>query len=53
MDYVKGAWNGLSQKGRTIVLVSLIAVVGVTVVLTMAWNYDWAPVVNVFAELGN
>jgi hypothetical protein len=51
MDLIKGAWNGLTQRGRTIVLVTLIAAVGVVVVLTMAWQYDWAPVVNLFAEL--
>jgi hypothetical protein len=53
MELVKGAWSGLTQKGRTIVLVTLIGAVGTVVVLTMAWQYDWAPVVNVFAELGN
>jgi hypothetical protein len=53
MDLIKGAWSGISQKGRTIVLVTLIAAVGTVVVLTMAWQYDWAPVVNVFAELGD
>jgi hypothetical protein len=53
MELIKGAWNGLEHKGRTVVLVTLITVVGVVVVLTMAWQYDWAPVVNIFAELGN
>jgi hypothetical protein len=52
-EYITGAWNDLPQKGRTIVLVTLIAVVGTVVVLTMAWNYDWRPLVNVFAELGD
>ncbi len=52
-EYITGAWNGLSQKGRTIVLVTLIAAVGIVVVLTMAWKYDWTPVVNLFAILGD
>jgi len=51
-EYITGAWNGLSQRGRTIVLVTLIAAVGIVVVLTMAWKYDWTPIVNVFAALG-
>jgi hypothetical protein len=46
MDLIKGAWNGLSQRGRTIVLVTLIAAVGVVVVLTMAWRYDWTPLLQ-------
>jgi hypothetical protein len=53
MDLVKGAWSGLTQRGRTIVLVTLIGAVGTVVVLTMAWQYDWAPVVDVFAALGD
>jgi hypothetical protein len=48
-----GAWNSLSQKGGTIVLVTLIAAVGIVVVLTIAWNYDWRLLVNVFAELSD
>jgi type II secretory pathway component PulM len=51
MELIKGAWSGLTARGRTIVLVTLIAAVGVVVVLTMAWQYDWRPLVNVFAEL--
>jgi hypothetical protein len=51
MDLIKGAWSGLTQKGRTIVLVTLIVAVGVIIGLTMAWQYDWAPIVNLFAEL--
>lgn len=42
-EYIVGAWNGLSQKGRTIVLVALIIGVGVLVALTMYWRYDWTP----------
>lgn len=46
-EYIVGAWNGLSQKGRTIVLVTLIVTVGVGVALTMYWRYDWTPLVNI------
>lgn len=46
-EYITGAWNGLSQKGRTIVLVTLIVSVGILVSLTMYWRYDWAPLVNI------
>lgn len=46
-EYITGAWNGLSQKGRTIVLVTLIVVVGIGVALTMYWQYDWTPLVNI------
>ena len=45
-EYITGAWNGLSQKGRTIVLVTLIVGVGVLIALTMYWRYDWTPVLN-------
>ena len=45
-EYITGAWNGLSQKGRTIVLVTLIVGVGVILSLTMYWRYDWTPVID-------
>lgn len=45
-EYITGAWNGLSQKGRTIVLVTLIVGVGILVGLTMYWRYDWTPVLD-------
>jgi hypothetical protein len=41
MDLIKGAWNGLSKRGRTIVLVTVIAVVGVIALATIAYKYDW------------
>ena len=46
-EYITGAWNGLSQNGRTVVLVTLIVAVGVLVSLTMYWRYDWTPLVNI------
>ena len=51
-EYLTGAWNGLSQQSRAIILVTLVAVVGTAVALAVAWNYDWRPLVNLFAELG-
>lgn len=51
-EYITGAWNGLSQQSRTIILVTLVAVVGTVVALSIAWNYDWRPLFNLFAELG-
>jgi hypothetical protein len=51
LDLIKGAWNGLPQTGRTIVLVALIAVVAVLLGLTMYWNYDWSGFAKVWAEL--
>lgn len=45
-EYITGAWNGLSQKGRTIVLVTLIVGVGVLAALTMYWRYDWTPAIE-------
>ena len=50
-EYIKGAWHGLSQQSRTIILVTMIAVVGTGVTLALAWNFDWHPLVNLFAEL--
>ena len=50
-EYIKGAWHGLSQQSRTIILVTLIAAVGIVVALAVAWNFDWHPLVNLFAEL--
>ena len=51
-EYLTGAWHGLSQQSRTIILVTLIASVGIVVTLAVAWNFDWRPLVNLFAELG-
>ena len=51
-EYITGAWHGLSRQSRTIILVTLIAVVGTGVALALAWNYDWGPLVHLFAELG-
>jgi hypothetical protein len=48
MELIKGAWAGLTQKGRTIVLVSLIAVVGILAALTMYWHYDWTWATSLF-----
>ena len=50
-EYITGAWHALSQQSRTIILVTLIAVVGTVLALAVAWNYDWRPLVNLFAEL--
>lgn len=46
LDLVKGAWSGLSQTGRTIVLVVLLVLVGLILSLTMYWRYDWTPALN-------
>ena len=51
-EYITGAWHGLSQQSKTIILVSLLAAVGIVVALAVAWNFDWRPLVNLFAELG-
>lgn len=51
-EYLTSAWNGLSPQSRTIILVTLVAVVGTGVALALAWNTDWRPLVNLFAELG-
>jgi uncharacterized membrane-anchored protein len=42
MDLIKGAWAGLTQKGRTVVLVTLLVIVGLVVAYTMYLNYDWS-----------
>lgn len=51
-EYITDAWHGLSHQSRIIILVTLIAVVGTVVALAVAWNFDWHPLVNLFAELG-
>lgn len=51
-EYLTSAWHGLSQQSRTIILVTLVAVVVTAVALALAWSYDWHPLVNLFAELG-
>jgi hypothetical protein len=51
-EYLTGAWHGLPQQSRTMILVTLVAVVGTGVALALAWNYDWRPLVNLLAELG-
>jgi hypothetical protein len=42
IDLIKGAWAGLSQKGRTIVLVVLLVLAAAIVGYTMYLNYDWS-----------
>lgn len=51
LDLIKGAWAGLTQKGRTIVLVSLIVGAAALLALTMYWNYDWAPLAGLLRGL--
>ncbi len=41
-----------NSKTVPIILVALIAAVGTVVALAIAWNFDWRPLVNLFAELG-
>lgn len=41
-DYIVGAWQGLSETGRMVVIVALVVSVTLVLVLGMAWRYDWA-----------
>jgi len=45
LDLIKGAWAGLSQTGRTIVLITLFVVVGILLSLAMHYKLDlsWIP----------
>lgn len=44
-EYITGAWAGLSQTGRTVVLITLFVVVGVLISLAMYYKLDlsWIP----------
>lgn len=41
-EYIVGAWQGLSESGRMVVIVALVVSITLVLVLGMAWRYDWA-----------